>query len=140
MDGQKGKSDGDIRKDFPGGWQGDQINAFTKEGRTLQQNEAFDYLQKLLKWRHFNEAVCTGKLKQFIPEDGIYVYFRYTDKKTVMVLLNNNAETKTVNTGRYAECLQDFTTAKDVISGFTVMDLQTLKVPAKSAMILDLMK
>ena len=140
MDGQKGKSDGDIRKDFPGGWQGDQIDAFTKEGRTLQQNEAFDYLQKLLKWRHFNEAVCTGKLKQFIPEDGIYVYFRYTDKKTVMVLLNNNAETKTVNTGRYAECLQDFTTAKDAISGFTVMDLQTLKVPAKSAMILDLMK
>ena len=57
-----------------------------------------------------------------------------------MVLLNNNNETKTVNTGRFAECMNDFTTAKDVISGFTVMDLDNLKVPAKSAMILELMK
>jgi glycosidase len=51
MTGTKEEGDGRLRKDFPGGWQGDKTDAFSKTGRTDMQNEAWDYLQKLLQWR-----------------------------------------------------------------------------------------
>jgi glycosidase len=75
MDGDGGHHP-DIRKDFPGGWPGDKVNAFTKEGRTSAQNEAFDFLRTLLNWRKDQEVIHHGKLKHFIPENNIYVYFR----------------------------------------------------------------
>ncbi len=141
MQGFKHNGDGDIRKDFPGGWKNDKINAFYKEGRNKEQNEAFDYLQNLLKWRKNKDVIHTGKLKHFIPHDGVYVYFRYNKKETIMVLLNNNNnEDKTINTKRFAECMRDYKYAKNIINGKTIYNLKSIIVPAKSAVILELKK
>jgi glycosidase len=139
MDGKEHEGHGFIRKDFPGGWPNDTVNAFMASGRTAEQNEAYDFLSNLLNWRKNNEVIQTGKLKHFLPEDGIYVMFRFTQEKAVMVILNNNEnEDKELNTERYSELLNQYTSGKDIISHKEIQDLSTLKVAAKSAMIIEL--
>jgi len=85
MNGNKSKSDGDIRKDVPGGWPDDSVNQFTAEGRSELQNEAFNFMQKLLKWRQGNEIIAKGKMKHYVPQNGVYVYERYLNDKSIVV-------------------------------------------------------
>ncbi|HZL12156.1 MAG TPA: glycoside hydrolase family 13 protein [Prolixibacteraceae bacterium] len=132
------KDDGIIRSDFPGGWDGDPMNAFTGEGLSDKQKEAQDFIRNVLNWRKTSEAVHSGELKHFIPEDGIYVYFRYNQDEKVMVVLNKNAQEKTIDTSRFGEIMGNCTSGKDVISGMNITDLKNLKSPAMSAMIIEL--
>jgi glycosidase len=127
-----------IRSDFPGGWDGDMVNAFTGEGLTDDQRMMQEYMQKLLNWRKTSKAVHEGKLMQFVPEKGIYVYFRYTDDERVMVVLNKNQETTLLRTDRFSEMLQGSLTAKEVLSGNTFNLGYEIRVPATSALILEL--
>jgi glycosidase len=135
-----GGNHGTLRADMPGGWKGDKINVFTKEGRTQEQNELFSYLQALLNWRKTKTVIHTGKLMHFIPENGIYVYFRYNDSESVMVILNNNNEQKTLETKRFNERLIGFTRGKNVVTQEPIQDLKLLTLPAKSATIVELEK
>jgi glycosidase len=131
--------DGEKRKDFPGGWPGDSLNCFTASGRTPRQNDMYDYLHNILNWRKNKEVIHTGKLTQFIPREGVYVYFRYNEKETVMVALNNNDnEAKTIDRTRYNEFLGNFNTGKEIISGQMINDLSNITIPPKSAMIIEL--
>lgn len=131
--------DGDKRKDFPGGWIGDKTNAFITEGRTAEQNEAWTYMQKLLNWRASKPSVCSGKLKQFVPENNIYVYFRYNENETVMVVINNDEKnSKKLDTQRFSEMTGKYTSAHEVISGQNISNIKTLDIPAKTALILEL--
>lgn len=134
------KDDGIIRSDFPGGWEGDPVNAFTGMGLTAQQKQAQEYFSKVLNWRKTSETVHTGKLKHFVPNDGIYVYFRTNETEKVMVILNKNNEEKTLATDRFNEVMGNCTTGKEVISGRTISDLKNLIVPGKSALIIELTK
>ena len=129
---------GVIRSDFPGGWNGDLVNAFTGVGLTDKQKQAQDYVRKVLNWRKTNTVVHSGELKHFAPEDGVYVYFRYTQNGKVMVVLNKNAQEKSINTSRFAEVMGNCTSGKEVISGANIFDVKNLKVPALSAMIIEL--
>jgi glycosidase len=98
----------------------------------------YNYLQKLIHWRNANEVIHTGKFRHFIPSDGIYVYFRYNEKTTVMVVMNNNEETKTIETKRYNEFLKKFKSGAEIISGNSLNDLSKLTIPAKSVIIIEL--
>ena len=138
MDGDKGKGDGNIRKDFPGGWPGDTKSAFEESGRTPEQNEAYQYVSNLLKWRKGNQAVQYGKLIHFIPENGMYVYFRTLNHQTVMVILNNKNENQELTTERFSEILSGYTSGKEVITGQPIDSLTKINVPAKSPMIIEL--
>jgi neopullulanase len=129
---------GVIRSDFPGGWNGDQVNAFTGAGLTTQQKQAQDFFSKILNWRKTSEVIHSGKLKHFAPEDGVYVYFRYNQNQKVMVVMNKNSQEKTIETNRFSEIIANCTSGKEVISGTTITDLKNLKVPAMSAMIIEL--
>ncbi|QGK75883.1 glycoside hydrolase family 13 protein [Flavobacterium sp. SLB02] len=138
MGGDKSKGDADIRQDFPGGWAGDKNNALTAAGRTAEQAKYFDFTSKLFNWRKTNEAVHFGKMTHYIPENNTYVYFRYTDAKTVMVVFNNNATVQTIKTNRFKENIKNFKSGKDVISGKT-FDLATeISLEPKSAIVLEL--
>lgn len=137
MAGDKGKGDGDIRRDFPGGWPGDAQNAFSASGRTAEQNAYFDFSSKLLNWRKTSEAVHKGKTKHFLPENNVYVYFRYTDDKTVMVVLNNSPKAQTIKTGRFREILKT-TSGRDVLSGATVDLTSEFTIEGKTPMVLEL--
>jgi glycosidase len=132
------KDDGIIRSDFPGGWPGDQINAFTGVGLTELQKQTQQFVSKVLNWRKTSEAVHSGNLIHFVPEDGIYVYFRSSDKQKVMVVLNKNQQEKTLATSRFAEAMGDARSGKDVISETVIPDLANLKIPGLSAMIIEL--
>jgi glycosidase len=141
MTGEEKKGHGSIRKDFPGGWPGDSVNAFTSAGRNKAQNEAFNYLKTLLKWRLNNKLIQYGKLKQFIPENEIYVYFRYTDDECVMVALNNsNNEMKALKPERFDECMKNYKYARNVVTGEVINYLTVLTLPPKSILILELKK
>jgi len=138
MTGDKSKGDGDIRRDFPGGWAGDANNAFTKAGRTSVQNDCFDFLSKLLNWRKGKEVIHTGKLTHFIPEKDVYVYFRYNDNEKIMVVLNNTITDQTIPTGRFAECIGKSTAGIDAMTGTRYSIANALLIPKKTALILEL--
>ena len=129
---------GIIRSDFPGGWHGDQVNAFTGSGLSEKQKQAQEFFTKILNWRKTSEVIHSGKLKHFAPEDGVYVYFRYNQNQKVMVVMNKNSLEKTIDTNRFSEIMVNCTSGKEVISGTSVTDLKNLKVPAMSAMIIEL--
>jgi glycosidase len=138
MSGNKDKGDADIRQDFPGGWEGDANNAFTKEGRTEMQNEYFDFTSKLFNWRKTQSAVHFGKMTHYIPENNVYVYFRYNTTDNVMVLINNSNETKAINTTRFAENIGNHKTGNDVITEQNIDITKEITLEPKSVLILEL--
>ncbi|WP_277014512.1 glycoside hydrolase family 13 protein [Flavobacterium lindanitolerans] len=138
MAGDKGKGDADIRQDFPGGWTGDKNNAFTKAGRTEEQAKFFDFSSKLFQWRKGKSVIHSGKMTHYIPEDNVYVYFRYNDNETVMVIINNAAQPKTFKTARFQENIKDFTSGKDVLTGKSINVKEDISIEEKSVLILEL--
>ena len=132
------KGDGAKRRDLQGGWPGDKRDIFTSSGRNNAENDMHGFMKNLLDYRKSSSALQTGKLVHFIPIDGIYTYFRYNDKSTVMVVMNNNEESRTIETSRYSEVLQRFSSGRDVISKNEIKDLTKFTVQAKSALIIEL--
>ena len=122
MHGDKKKSDGDVRKDVPGGFPGDETNVFTKEGRSALQNEAIDFLSKVATWRKGNKVISQGTLKHFMPENGMYVYERRLGNRRAVVIMNGTDRQLSVDMSIYSEILPTGTTLKDVITGeeFTI--------------------
>ncbi len=132
-------SHGKLRKDFPGGWPDDTKNAFTSRGRTKMQNEAWDYLQKILQWRKTSKAIHYGKLTHFIPEDNIYVYFRHTESDKVMIILHSNFTPRKLDLTRFSELLSGHKTGHEIISGKTIdLTQDKLQLAPRSAMIIEL--
>ncbi len=138
MNGTKQKGDGYIRLDVPGGWPGDAVNQFEASGRTDIQNEAWNYMQKLLKWRKGNEVIAKGKMKHFVPQNGVYVYARNLNGKQVVVIMNGNAKESVLPLDRYDEILKGYTSGKDVITGKVVSLKKELTLGAKDVLVLEL--
>ena len=130
--------DGKVREDFPGGFVGDKTNYFVS--RPGQAGQAFDYVSKLANYRKAHPVLSSGKLMQFIPQDGVYTYFRYTDTECVMVIANNTKDEKTVDGTRFAERTAGFTSGVEVVSGAAISDLKTLRVPPHTAWVVELRK
>ena len=130
--------DGIIRSDFPGGWPGDPVNAFTGEGLSEQQLEAQAYVRTLLTWRRDRSVIHHGDLTHFVPENGTYVYFRHDADDSVMVALNKNAAPIDLELDRFSERLQGFAAAHDVVTGETLPLDATLPLPPRSVRVLDL--
>jgi len=139
MEGDKSQGDGRLRDDFPGGWPGDARNVFTGAGITSLEKEALDFTTHILNWRKNKEVIHTGKLKHYIPSDGVYVYFRYNCSESVMVIINaNSKESRTISGEKYAESLEGFTFGTDIISGRKIDNLQSFTIAPQTAMIIEL--
>jgi glycosidase len=132
------KDDGVIRSDFPGGWPGDKVNAFTGQGLTPAQRDMQYYMRTLLNWRKNAPALHQGKLTQYVPFDNVYVYFRHTDGQKVMVILNNTDEGVRVDTKRFHEVIGPSTKGTDVVTKQSHTLDDGVPVPAHSATILEL--
>ncbi|WP_242919934.1 glycoside hydrolase family 13 protein [Pontibacter liquoris] len=132
--------DGKVREDFKGGWPSDKVNKFTAGGRTALENEAFDYVKTLATYRKNNSVLQTGKLMQYVPEEGVYTYFRYNSAKTVMVVMNTSEKAQTLKTDRFAERMQGFSSATDIATGQALPDIRSLTLPAKTTWVLELKK
>ncbi len=132
-------NDGYVRLDFPGGWAGDKADKFTIEGRTQRDQSIFQYFATLANFRKTSSALTVGKMMQYVPEDGVYVYFRYTDQQTVMVVMNTSKETKTISPEKYTERTTGFSSMKQIINGKTT-PLSSFSVPAKTTGVYELIR
>ncbi len=135
----KKPNDAEVRYDFPGGWSGDPANKFIVAGRTDQENEAFNYTSKLLRFRKNSSALTTGKTMQYIVKDGVYIYFRYDAKQTIMVITNTGEKNFTPNWNIYAERASGFSKMKNIISGET-KTLEGFTIKPKESFVFELMK
>ena len=140
MNGTKELTDGNVRKDFPGGFPGDQHNAFTREGRTRAEQSMFNWLSRLLHWRNGNETIIRGYQTQFIPYNGIYVVTRRWHRNTVMTILNGTSKEATLEVSRYAELFddgQDVSHVQDVATGRYYDLSKDLKLKPRQTLILE---
>jgi glycosidase len=128
---------GEIRGDFYGGWPGDMKDAVTQRGFTADEKSTQDFFKKLLNWRKNNPVIHEGKLLHFGPENGVYVYFRYTNSGKVMVVLNKNTQEKVLDVARYAEMIKPGATMKEVLTDNQFTLGNQISIAGKTAMILE---
>ncbi len=109
----------EVREDFPGGFPHDKTNKFDASGRTEKENEAINYISKLANFRKSSTALTTGKLMQYAPQEGEYIYFRYDKKQTIMVLLNPSAKEIKLDLNRYYEQIKNkkYRSGVDILNG-----------------------
>lgn len=138
MRGDKGKGDGDIRRDFPGGWESDEQSAFSKTERTDRQQKYFAFTKKLLNYRKDHSVLHFGKLLQYLPQNNVYVYFRYNEEDRVMVVINNNPEEQELDLSKYAEGLDGHTSGKEIISDKNIQLNENLSIDGKTSMVIEL--
>ena len=137
MNGTKTETDGNVRQDFPGGFPGDKVNKFTREGRTKAENAMFDWTSRLLHWRQNNDVIINGSQTQFIPQHGVYILARQHNGKTVLTILNGKKADNQVDVARYAEVIGSHTTATDVLTGATVDLTKNIPLTQRQAMVLS---
>ncbi|MDG1762203.1 MAG: glycoside hydrolase family 13 protein [Flavobacteriaceae bacterium] len=138
MTGKKDVGDGDIRRDFPGGWPTDTQNAFNKKGRTPKQAQYFNFSKKLIQWRKTNSAIHFGKTLHYTPREDVYVYFRYTDDERVMVVVNNNSRDMPLPLSQYSQGIAGNTHAFEIGTGSSFALPTVLEVPAETTLIIEL--
>lgn len=136
MVGDKGKGDGDLRHDFPGGWSGDSTNYFNHKERTDLQNEAFNFTRKLLHWRKNNEVISKGTLKHYSINHGTYVYQRAYNGKSIVVIMNGTNNPQELDLTSYQEILPS-TQSTDFLSGRTIKLDNKLSLNARETLILN---
>ncbi len=132
-------NDGHVRQDFPGGWPTDSLNKFSIAGRNEQEEGIWRYIAKLANFRKNSSAITTGKLMQYVPKDGVYVYFRYDNNQTVMVVMNTSKKQQNISPANYLERTNGFSKMKNVLTG-EIGDLKDFSVDAGNAGVWELVQ
>lgn len=138
LEGEPGSYEG-SRHRFPGGWPSDDYNAFDLDKQNSQHKEIFNYLSAILNFRKSSEALTKGKMIQFIPRDGIYVFFRFTDNQKVMVVVNNNSVDKSVDMSRFNEMDIIGRPVMDIVSNKKSVVGQNMSFPAKTVSVFEVL-
>ena len=121
---------GGLRVDFPGGWEGDDMNLFTAEGRAKaakntdglavpkgQAADLFDFTSHLFQWRKTKDVIHNGKTMHFMTRDNTYAYFRYDEDDMVFVYINNSLEPKNIPWSYYKEINEGLKGGVNVMTG-----------------------
>ena len=137
--GYTSPSDGYVRLDFPGGWATDKVNKFEAAGRTEKDNLIWNHIAALANFRKTSSALSTGKMMQYVPEDGLYVYFRYDAKQTIMIVMNTSKVEKKIIPAKYEERVKGFSNYYDVL-GKTIMPLKDFQLGSYKTIVFELRK
>src|SRR5260221_2555013 len=132
--------DGWVRLDFPGGWPGGRRNAFSGEGLTADEVAGPQIVRRLGLYRLQATALKTGKLMQYAPDKGLYVYFRYDGKQTILCAMNTGTAAVKLDFGRYAQRTAGFTEGVDVLTGKRHPLGQPAELPGRSMWVLELQR
>ncbi|MEO8413501.1 MAG: alpha-amylase family glycosyl hydrolase [Ginsengibacter sp.] len=133
-------NDGHVRQDFPGGWPSDSLNKFSITGRNSREEDLWKYLSTLANFRKTSSALTTGKFMQYVPADeGVYVYFRYNNNQTIMVVMNTSKEQKNISISNYSERVDGFSKMNNIITGRVTL-LKDFFVDAKASGVWELLK
>ena len=130
-------SHGVIREDFSGGWKEDAINKFDETKRSTAENDVINYIKTIQTWKANSPAFKEGKLMQFIPQDGIYAFARYTGNDVAFIIFNSNKTKKVISTNRFQDILKGKTSGRNIIDNRKV-DLNTIEIGAKELLIIEL--
>lgn len=84
------------RVDFPGGFAGDERNLFSPDDRTATEQELHSFVKRLANFRKSSQALTSGKTIQYVPQDGVYTFFRQQGNELVMVIFNGNKEARMI--------------------------------------------
>ena len=112
-----GTKHGELRQPFPGGFEGDQRNAFTSQGRTDQENEIFNYLTELLKLRSQYSALSMGKLTHIYSYDKIYYLIKTFGDEKIILILNTGDENISYSPSGLRMIIQDARVVKNLFTG-----------------------
>jgi glycosidase len=137
MSSPTARDDGRIRSDFPGGWKGDAINAFTGEGLTSEQKDMQLYLKRILHWRKNTPVIHNGLTTHYVPQKGVYVYFRYNAQQKIMVVLNKNAQAVELELSRFKSMIGEYKEGTEIITDTHVSLMEPMQLPATGAMIIE---
>ncbi len=137
MKNTKATTDAMVREDFPGGWSEDSQNKFAESGRTGADKEAFDYISTLANFRKTSTALTKGKTMQFIPRNGVYIYFRYDSKQTIMVIANTGEKAAKPDWDNYKDRTEGFTRIRNVVNG-KVQTINSLEIQPKESFVFEL--
>lgn len=137
MNGTKKVTDGHVRADFPGGFPGDQRNAFTKEGRTAEENAMFDWLRTLLHWRQQSDVIIKGSQKHYCPQAGVYVMSHEYQGKHVMLILNGTSKEATFKSDIYKEDIPSGTVAREVLTGKSIDISQPFTLAPRATVLVE---
>ena len=129
---------GVIRSDFPGGWEGDAVNAFTGEGLTDQQKEAQQFIADLAHLRRQSCALNMGEMLHYIPLGEVYVYFKLFGDEHKMIVLNRNDEEVELGLERFQQGLEGFAQMNNVWTGEVEEIGTTLTLAPMESYIFDL--
>ena len=130
--------DGLVRLDFPGGWPGDRKNAFTGEGLTKDEKTIQQLVRTLGQFRLHSSALRTGKMMQYLPENALYVYFRYDKQQTVLCAMNAGNQPATIDFRRFSERTSGFSKGVDVLTGERHPLSQPASIPGRTMWVLEL--
>lgn len=130
--------DGNVRLDFKGGWAADTENKFTAAGRTEKEQSIFEFIRTLARFRKTSSALTSGNMTQYIPYDGVYTYFRYDKKQTMMVMMNTGTDARPVDLSRFEERIRGFTTARDIADGTDMVLIGSPSIPGRTIRVYEL--
>lgn len=135
----KGKgSHGIIREDFSGGWKDDAVNKFESKNRSADENDLINYISKIQNWKKEHAAFNDTKMMQFIPQDGIYAFTRYSNNgSAAFIIYNSNKDSKKINTTRFQDILKAKVSGKNILNDKQI-DLNSISIDPKELMIIDL--
>ena len=141
MKNKKTTTDAMVREDFPGGFPGDDPakNLFTAAGRTAQQQDMFTHVSRLGQFRKNSSALGSGKMMQFIPKEGLYTYFRYDSKQTVMVVANTGNKSVQPDWAHLKERTSGFSRLRNVITQ-EIVPLRGLQVAPGESFVYELLQ
>ena len=131
-------NDAAVRKDFPGGWNNDTLNKFNPENLNSKEREAFNYFKKIANFRKSSLAIGKGTLKQFIPQNGVYVYFRMHKEQVLMCVLNTNDTDTDLKLDRFAEVLNGVSFLDDVLNNKKIEIASSINIPSMSFQLYEL--
>lgn len=132
-------NDGHVRQDFPGGWSSDSLDKFTASGRSAKEEDIWKYVAKLANFRKTSPALTTGKMMQYMPEEGVYVYFRYDSRQTIMVIINTAKEPKKINVPKYSERTNGFSKMKNIVTG-EIIEPKNISLEAMGSAVFELIR
>jgi glycosidase len=138
MKNYKDPNDAAVRKDFPGGWSADPTDKFKTSSLDPKEKEAFTYFQQLANFRKNSPAIKEGTLRQYIPQNGVYVYFRLHEKQKLMCIVNTSADQVSIALDRFNEVLTGSSRLVNALSGNEIIKPTMFAIPSKSFQIFEL--
>ncbi|MEP6741859.1 MAG: alpha-amylase family glycosyl hydrolase [bacterium] len=128
-----------TRADFPGGFPSDKRNAFSKQGRTADEEDLFAYIRKLAHLHNELEPLKRGALINLYSSDQQYAYARTIKNDAVVIAINNDTKPAEIQFAVSQVGLPDGAVLSDRLGvnreARVVAAKMRIKLPARSAAI-----